>query len=121
MDQLKIVPTEMEARMLLREVERRMEDERALDDWRDMARRRRPHAGVRVGLLAAAVVTVLALMRPEGKPGWIPMALFALAFVVLMQGIEIGRLLKVTAALARMLERTSPAAPLPRAPSPPAG
>ncbi len=119
----KRVPTELEVKVLLRDVERRMEDERAVGDWCELARRRRPlgpRAMVVIALLTFGACAALTFMEKQGQPRWLQVALIALAMMVVAQSIAIRRLMRVTTALARMSERARDAEPLPRAPSPPA-
>ena len=131
------LPTEMEVQSLLRNAARTAEDEAAVAEWCQGASLRwRGPGTIVVGtlgtlLLACGGGVALAFLERRGQPIGIWVAFGSLAFVVVTQSIAIGRLTKVTTALARMSERSRAAEPLPRAsrpvvvqqasPSPPAG
>ena len=118
----KRVPTELEAKFLLREVDRRMKDDATISDHAS-ARARGP-MGRLVGHLTFALTFVAAVILlpflDPSVPSVVWMILAALLALVADHSLEIGRLTRVTAALARAAERTRSAEPLPRAPSPPA-
>jgi hypothetical protein len=117
----RVPPTEMEAKLLLRDLSRRMEDEAAVGEagaWR----------GPRSGPTVVAVLTSVSTLGIAGVLYWsreeIPFSVAAvLIFLVFMwgqQSVGIARLSRATAALARTAERARRAEPPPRAPSLPA-
>jgi len=117
MTDAKRVPTELEAKALLRNVARRMKDDEVIGQYASATAR------VRANRLAFPVVLVVGLTlapfldRSVPFEAWGAMAvLFAL---VVDQGFTIARLTRVTAALAHTAERARREDPLPHAPSPP--
>lgn len=116
MAELKRVPTEMEVRILLRDAARKMEDEAAIGECLSWTRRR--FLGAPLVLLGALFVGMAVLpFLDRSVPVVVWSALACLMSVAFGQGAVIYRLTRVTAALARMSERSRAAKPLPRAPS----
>jgi hypothetical protein len=109
------IPTEMEARMLLRETARRAEDEAAIDAYIAARWRPRPWQAL-LFLLAIPAGLGLAYLEDRGQPIEIWTMLICLGAILFLQGIQIARLERVTRALARIAERAIGAEP-PRTPT----
>ncbi|MCK6460543.1 MAG: hypothetical protein L6Q95_11700 [Planctomycetes bacterium] len=119
MTESKRVPTEAEARLLLRDVARRMEDEAAIEEAASWPVPRSGVVPAKVAslLFVLVVAGVLWFARDE-TPYPVAMMLILLSC---MTGIQLGQvagLRRATRALARTVERARRAEPLPRAPSP---
>lgn len=121
MAETKRVPTEAEARMLLRDVARKMEDEAAIGE---AAQGRAPRATRVVAGSSLLVVLSLAgalwIARDE-VPFVVTAPLILLAVLNAFQAVQVAELRRATHALARTAERARRAEPLPKAPSLPAG
>ena len=117
MSETKRAPTDLEIQHLLRNAARKAEDEAAIGDYL-LSARRRVRLAVSDIVLIVGVTTVFAFS--ESMRSWPGGAALLACAVALGQAVEIGRLTRVTGALARTIERERAAEPLPRAPSPPA-
>jgi membrane protein YqaA with SNARE-associated domain len=111
------VPTDMEAKLLLRQVARRMEDEATIGE----AAQRRPRGGPNLIAIVWClwILAAIALLPHLGVPFTVWAPLLMLAIMCAPLAVAVARLSRVTAALARMAQRELDARPLPRAPSPP--
>ena len=112
MAETKRMPTEMEVQALLRNAARQAADDAEIGDYALSADGR---FGPLLALMIGGLCIVVLLVVQEPMRSW-PGMVAAIAWITTMaQGVEIGRLKRVTKALARAAGR----APLPRAPSPP--
>lgn len=115
MAETKRVPTEMEAKLLLRAVAKKMEDEAAVGAYAS-------GAWLRASRMVFLFVFILGMVGLPFLDRSVPFAVWGalagLMAVVADQSIEIGRLTRATTALARTAMRARDTEPLPRAPSP---
>jgi hypothetical protein len=119
MTDAKRMPTEMEVRALLHNAASRMEDEETIGRYASrsglVVRGRIELLVVTIVIVAGANLLPLLERSVQSAVWWVLACLIGL---VVAQSVEIGRLTKVAAALARTAERVRHAEPLPRAPSP---